>query len=84
MLNALVDGINTDPVGDKVGRILGVNNAFAEPKTDKSSESIDHGRIRLATGNNLQQAHVTRRVEKVGDQEILTHLGRQAFSHGVN
>ena len=84
MLNPLENGKDTDPVGDKVGGVFGVDNPFAEPATDEIGQFCNDCRIGILAGDNFQQAHVTWRVEKVRDQEILAHFRRQDFRHFID
>ena len=70
VLDSFEDGVDTDAVGNKVGRILGVNDAFTEAAADKIRHARYDRRVGLPAGDNFQQAHVAGRIEKMGNQEV--------------
>ncbi|EKD39983.1 MAG: hypothetical protein ACD_75C00218G0001 [uncultured bacterium] len=81
MLDAFIDRIGADPVGDKIGGILGEDDAFAHPLAEEIGHAFNHGRIGLVAGDDLHQPHITRRVEEMGGEEILADFGRQHRRH---
>ena len=76
-----LDPVDTDTVGDESGGVLAVDHALAQTVI---AEYL-HGGDRIVTGlaalDDLQQTHVARRIEEVGDEEILgkprRHVGHQ-------
>ncbi|EKD34621.1 MAG: hypothetical protein ACD_75C02258G0003, partial [uncultured bacterium] len=84
MLNAFVDRIGADPVGDEVGGVLGVNYALAEALAEEIGHTLHYCRVSLRAGHDLHQPHIARRIEEVGSKEILADLGRQHRRHLVD
>ena len=56
---------NPDPVSDKIGHIFTDNHPFTEHLFTKVCHKIDNFRFSFGPGNNLQQFHIARRVEKM-------------------
>ncbi len=64
-----------DAVGDEVRRVLGVDDAFAQPHARRSAAMACNRRgVGLRRGNDLQQAHVARRVEEVRAEPVPAEL----------
>src|SRR5262249_17921884 len=57
-------------VSDEVGRVLGVDNSLAHAHITEMRNGLDCGGIGFRGGNDLQQAHVTRRVEEMGAEPV--------------
>jgi hypothetical protein len=60
--------VNADPVGHEVGRVLGVDHALAQ-KLAELRHALHDGWVRLGRLGDLEQAHVTHRIEEVQNQE---------------
>ena len=77
-VHRLVDrGLNpvgADPVGDEAGAVLALHDALAQPLVGEGAEGCDGFGAGGGAGDHFQQAHVARRIEEVGDQEILGEL----------
>ena len=56
---------NADTVGDKVGRVMRANHAFAQAAGDKGFQIVEHAGPGGRRVDQLDQRHVTRRVEKM-------------------
>ena len=69
VVDGVAHGEHADAVGDEVGRVLGVDHALAEPLPDEGGHRGGDGRIGVAARDHLEQPHVARRVEEVGDEE---------------
>ena len=72
-LHAAQHGVGADAVGHEVGAVLGHDHALAEHVLAEAREVGDDVRIRVGTGDQLQQVHVTRRVEEVRAQQARTY-----------
>src|SRR4029077_4577929 len=55
----------TDAVADEVGRVFGDDDAFTETDVAEVGDGVHGGAIRFGGGNDLEQAHVARRVKEV-------------------
>ena len=59
-----------DAVGDEAGPIMAVDHGLAEHPVSKGADFGRCLRARRRAAHDLQQPHVARRVEEMGDQEI--------------
>ena len=66
-------GVSADAVGYEIGGVLGVDDTFAEAPGEVARHPGKEVRIGVGAADHLHQAHVARRVEKVGDQEAPPH-----------
>ena len=64
-LNRLDHALNADPVADEIGGILGPNDPFAQNPLTVFGHEFEHLRQRLLAGDDLQQFHITHRIEKM-------------------
>jgi len=71
-------------VGNEVGRVLGPHHAFAQGGGDKSFQPVHHLRVGGVGGNELDQLHVARRVEKVDAAKTRTQRIGQAGTERCN
>ncbi len=78
------DAEDADPVADEVRRVLAEDDALAETEPPEIGEELEDLRLGLLTGHELEQPHVTHRVEEVGDQEVLLEVLRPALGHACN
>ncbi len=83
VMHGVKHGKHADPVTDEVRRILAKDDSLAEADTTEFSHGGEHRGIGFRTWNELQETHVARRVEEMGDQEILPHRHRQEFGHRI-
>jgi len=84
VLDALVNRIDPDAVGDEVDRILAVDNALAGPVAEEFGHVLDHLGVGLPAGHNLHQPHIARRIEEMGDQETPFEVIGQDLGHLVD
>jgi hypothetical protein len=68
-----------DAVGDEARLIPAGHDALAQPEIAEAADGSDSFRTRLRAGHDLQQPHIARRVEEVGDQEVLGEFRGQAL-----
>ena len=60
----------TDTVGDEIGGVLSVNDGFPQTLIAKGRDRLKRSRIRVGRGNDLEQPHIPRRIEKVSPKPI--------------
>src|SRR3546814_16195658 len=68
-----------DAVGDEARRVVAMNDALAKDAVAENGYLRDRLRPRLLAGDQLQQRHVARRVEEVGDGEVAGEALRPAL-----
>ncbi|MPM82097.1 hypothetical protein SDC9_129155 [bioreactor metagenome] len=78
------NGENTDAVGDEIRGIERTDHALAQTGGQPGFQRIQRRRIGLLGGNDLDQMHVTRRVEEVDAAEARTDIRRQALRQQVH
>ena len=71
--------VHPDAVGDEPRRVLALHHPLAEPQVRELAEPLDLFRPGSRTAHDLQQPHVARRVEEVGDGEVLLQCVRCAL-----
>ena len=84
---AAVDGLHdgaldperADPVGDEARRIVADDDALAETAIAEVAHSLHHLGPSAGSGDQLEQAHVARRVKEMGDHEVARERRRQAL-----
>ncbi len=81
-LHRLDYALDPDPVGDKIGGILGPYNAFSQNAFPIIGHKGKNFRQGFFTWNNFQKFHVSDRVEEVRSQKMLTEFLAQPFGHG--
>ena len=64
------DPVATDAVGDEARRVLRPHHALAEPHIAQLGQRLHRVRPRIRSLHDLQQAHVARRIEEMGDAEV--------------
>ena len=64
-------------VGDEIRRVLGADHALAERRGEERLEAIEDRRVGVGRGNQLDQAHVARRIEEMDADEALAQFLRQ-------
>ncbi len=67
--------VNADPVGNEVWRVFRMNDPFAHRADEKGFEFDQNIRIGTGRRNQLDQMHITRRVEKMHAAETLFQVG---------
>jgi hypothetical protein len=72
-------GEGPDAVGDEVGRVLGMDHALAQVQIAEVRDGLHRRRIGVGRGNELQQAHVARRIEEVRAEPVAAEVIREAF-----
>ena len=65
-----LDPEGAEPVGDETRCVLAVDDPLAETRVGEVTDGGERLRPRLGIGDHLEQAHVARRIEEMGDQEI--------------
>ncbi len=78
------DREHADPVGDEIRGVLGAHHALAEGGDQKRLELVEELRLRIALRDQLDQMHVTRRVEEVDSTEARPQRGRARLGQGVD
>ena len=68
-------GEGADAVGDEIGRILGAHHALAQRAVAEIGERVEHFGPRGRAGNQLDQLHVTRRIEEMRAGPMLLEFG---------
>ena len=68
-----------DAVGDEPRRVLALHHPLAEAPVGEVAELLDQVRPGRRAAHDLQQPHVARRVEEVGDREVPLQRGRGAL-----
>ena len=74
--------VNADPVGHKIGCILGVDDSFSRHFLADFGQGVHHFGERVRSWNDLEEFHVPGRVEKMGDGEVFSKILGPAFTHG--
>ncbi len=75
---------SANAVGDEVRRVLRVNDALAETDACKLRDRLNRLRIALWSRNDLQQAHIARRIEKMGTKPVAAEIVTEALGNGVH
>ena len=70
---------HADAVGDKARRVVAANDAFAQLHVAEPGQRFGHLGRCVPAGDQLQQAHIARRVEEMGDGEIAPERLRPAL-----
>ena len=68
---------DADAVGDEVWRVMRKDDFLAEHAVGKSGKSSDQLGIAFLRGDYFKEAHVARRIEKVGPEELFLDLDWQ-------
>ena len=71
---------HTDAIGNKVRRVVGTNNAFAQPAGDEGFQIVEHRRLRCGRVDQFHQRHVTRRVEEMNTAKTRLDLLGQGLA----
>ncbi len=77
-------GKRADAIGDEIGRVFRGDDAFAEAQVADFVERLQDFRKRLGTGDQLDQFHVTRRIEEMRSGPVLLKIFGAAFSDQMN
>jgi hypothetical protein len=62
---------DADAVGDEVGRVVGEDDLLAEVAVGEGGKGGYDGGIGFGGGDDLEQAHVARRIEKMRSEEAV-------------
>ena len=84
MTHTVADGIDADPVGNEVGGVLGKDDPLPEALLNESCHEPDHFRIGEFVRDDLQKAHVARRIEEMSDKKVFPHVIRKTLGHLVH
>jgi hypothetical protein len=77
--DAALHPVDAEAVGDEAGRVLAGDDALAHRDVGEAGHLLDQRRVALRAGDDLEQAHVARRVEEVGDHEVALEAVGQAL-----
>ena len=69
-----------DSIGDEVRSVFGDHHPLAQDRLTEISDGINHVRQGVRGGNQLQQLHVARRVEKVRSQPVTAEIILKPFA----
>ena len=75
---------HADAIRDEVGRVLRSYDALAERRGQERLEVVEQPRLCARRGNQLDQVHVARRIEKVHAAESASDFRRERFSEPVD
>jgi len=75
--------IGPDPVGNKVGRILGIDNALSQHLLTYICQGLNHFRERVRIRYDLQEFHVSRGIKKVGNSKVFSEIFCPILTHGL-
>jgi len=84
VLDALVNRIDPDAVGDEVDRILAVDNALAGPVAEEFAMSLTTSGSVSRQGTISISRIIARRIEEMGDQETPFEVIGQDLGHLVD
>ena len=71
--------VDAEPVGDEAGAVVAGDDALAHRDIGEGGDFFDHRRVGLRPGDDLQQPHVARRVEEMGNQKVFGKSLRTPF-----
>ena len=71
--------VDAEAIGDEVRRVVRVDNGFAQAAVSEVGDGGDRGGVGLRRGNNLEQPHVTRRIEKMRPEPGGAQRGGQSL-----
>jgi len=60
---------DADAVGDEIGGVVGEYHELAQIAVGEGGKGGQHCRIGFGGGNDLEEAHVARRIEKMSSEE---------------
>src|SRR5262249_7404395 len=75
---------SADAVGDKIWPVLRRDNAFPQPPIEKARHLASNFAARLLAGNDLDELHIPRRVEKVNTEKMLFEIFRKGLDYRFN
>ena len=70
-------GEGADPIGDEVGHIVGCHHGLAQLQIGEFAHGGKRVGIGLGRGDELEETHVARGIEKVRAEPALAHIGGQ-------
>ena len=73
------DGECADAIGDEVGRVFGVDDAFAQLDVGEMGDGFEQHAIGIGRGNEFEQPHVTRGIEEVRAKPAAAEVVGKAF-----
>src|SRR5438128_690041 len=73
-----------DPIGNKIRPVFGRNNTLSKSAIAKSGDLACHLTARLLAGDDLDQLHITRRVEKLDAYEMPFEIFRERFGDSLD
>ena len=72
-------GKRADAVADEIGSVFGEHDAFAQVHVAEVRDNINRGAVRFRRRDNLQQAHVARRIEEVSAEPCPAEVVGESF-----
>ena len=66
---------DADAVGDEIGGVVGEYHELAQIAVGEGGKGGQHCRIGFGGGNDLEEAHVARRIEKMSSEEAVAMRG---------
>ena len=84
MINRRQNGKHADAIGDEVRRVLRADHAFAQGRDQKLFKIVEYRRVGFLACDQLNQMHVTRRIEEMHAAETMPQLGRKRPGQLVN
>ena len=78
------DGKHANAVGDEIGRVFGAHHALAERAGQERFELVENRGFGLRGRDQLNQFHVSRRIEEVNATEAMTQCFRKHFAQFGN
>ena len=76
--------VQADMVRDEIRRVLGDDDAFAEPPIGEARDAGHHIRLGVDGRDDLEEPQISWWVEEVGADPMTTEVGRAAFAEGRN
>src|SRR5581483_2407981 len=72
-------GERANAIGDEVGRVLRMDDALAQSNVAEVFDGRHRLAVRFRRGDDFQQAHVTRRIEKVRAEPVAAEIVGESF-----
>ena len=76
--------VHAEPVRDEAGHVLRDDDALAEHHFAETARCVERVRRGVRRGNELEQVHVPRRIEKMHAEEMLLEGSTTAFDEHVH
>ena len=81
-LEDLHDAVEADAIGDEVRRVLGGDDAFAEPVVGELDDRTLDRRIGIRRADDFDQPQIARRIEEMRSERVRAERRRPAFDDG--